>query len=520
MSRPGPLAFFGFDAAEPTLLQRGVEEGWLPTVARLLVEGRAVRLAPVPSGFYNTSWSGAITGTDVGVHEAVLDRRLSPGTYRIVDATADATIATPFWKYLSDAGLRSTVANIYSSGEIAGLLGTQVHGWGTIDPYWAKLGRTLYQPPDVEELLTDAVGGRPKSLYYIPNPRTDADVRHYRDEILRSIDEHTRGLIALIDRTEWDFFFCSFDQSHQAGHLLWHLVDPAHRGHDAAADADLRDALPAIYRAVDASIGMLIERLPDEARVFVLTPHGMGPNYVSDPTSTILERGGWLVRRSGDRLDRSLRRSLWSLGRRVVPTRIRLAARNRMPQEGLLGDMQLAHVDWSRTRAFALPSDLTAYVRVNLSGREPEGTISPGREYDDVCDELVSAFSSLVHVGSGLPATEKVIRCDELLGRPVDGALPDVCAVWANHGPVRQLTSPVFGTIDLPFDDPRTGTHRHGGLVIGRGPGIAASNGGVLGENAGTLLDIAPTALSLLGVEPPDQLVGTPLVDFTDGKEH
>jgi len=517
MSRPEPLAFFGFDAAEPTLVHRGIEEGWLPNVARLLVEGRAATLAPVPSGFYNTSWTATVTGTDVGVHEAVLDRRLSPGSYRIVDATADATVAIPFWKYLSDAGLRSTVANIYSSGEIAGLLGTQVHGWGTIDPYWAKVRRTLYQPPAVENLLMDAVGGRPQSLYYISYPRTDAEVRGYRDAILRSIVEHTRGLAALIDRTEWDFYFCSFDQSHQAGHLLWHLVDPAHPEHDPAAATDLREALPAIYREIDTSIGTLIERLPDDCRVFVLTPHGMGPNYISDPTSTILERGGWLVPRSSDRLDRSLVRSLWSLGRRVVPERIRLAARNRLPQEGLLGDMQLAHVDWSQTRAFALPSDLTAYVRVNLAGREPEGTIAPGRQYDDVCDELVSAFSSLVHADSGLPATERVTRCDELLGRSVDGPLPDVCAVWANYRPVRQLTSPVFGTIDLPFDDPRTGTHRHGGLVIGRGPGIAASSGHVLGANAGTLLDIAPTALALLGVDRPSGLAGNPIAEFVDG---
>ena len=50
--------------------------------------------------------------------------------------------------------------------------------------------------------------------------------------------------------------------------------------------------------------------------------------------------------------------------------------------------MPLAHIDWARTRAFSLPSDMTAYVRVNLKGREPEGVVAAGHEYEALCDEL------------------------------------------------------------------------------------------------------------------------------------
>src|SRR2546428_2917099 len=97
---PSPLAFFGFDAAEPTLVRRGIDEGWLPTMASLTEAGRNVTLSPVPSGFYNTGWAATVTGTDVGDHQAVLDRQLASGSYRIVDVPAKSIRRPPFWRYL------------------------------------------------------------------------------------------------------------------------------------------------------------------------------------------------------------------------------------------------------------------------------------------------------------------------------------------------------------------------------------------------------------------------------------
>jgi predicted AlkP superfamily phosphohydrolase/phosphomutase len=511
------VAFLGFDAAEPTLVERGVEEGWLPTLARLLEGGCSVRLGPVPSGFYNTSWTATMTGTDVGDHGAVLDRRLDPGSYRIVDAPASTLGRPPFWRYLSDAGVRSTVVSIYSAPAVPGLRGTQVQGWGTIDPYFAKFDDRAFDPPEIEQLLRGAVRRR-HALYRVTGPRTSSECRRYRDLVLESIDQHTRGLAALVDATEWDFFFGSFAESHHAGHLIWHLGDPRHPSHDPDASADVKDALTTIYRAIDKGIGVLLERLPDDCRVFVLTPHGMGPNYIDDPTELLLERGGWLVRHSsqlGGGAGRALLHSARAVGRRVLPPRLRRAVRSRLPQSGVLASMPLLHVDWSRTRAFALPSDMTSYVRINLAGREPEGIVRPGEEYDRLCDELVSAFGALVHAETGLPAAERVLRCDALIGRPVDGALPDVFAIWPDDLPLRHLRSPTLGSVQLPFQDPRTGQHRRGGFMLGAGPGIPARGQARLGEPAGTLLDIAPTALALLGVDRPPGLVGQPIEPFT-----
>jgi predicted AlkP superfamily phosphohydrolase/phosphomutase len=509
-----PVAILGFDAAESALVRHGIDEGWLPTLARLVETGRWVALSPVPSGFYNTSWASTVTGQDVFAHRAIFDRKLEPGSYRIVDVRAASIGQPPFWRYLSDAGVRSTIASIYSAPVLPSFQGAQAQGWGSIDPYFAKFEEKAFDPPEVEQLLDRAVGNR-QALYHLTPPRTSSDFRRYRNRMLRSVEQQTRGLVALVEETEWDLFFASFSEPHQAGHLLWHLADPGHSAHDPDAPEDLKDALFAIYRAVDAGFARVIQRLPHECRVFVLTPHGMAPNYIQDPSELILESGGWLVRRSGvsaGGIRKQLLRQAWSLGRRATPARVRRAVAGRIGGDGLRAAMPLAHIDWQRTRAFALPSDMTSYIRINLQGREPEGIVAAGRDYELVCDELSEAFGSLTHADSGARAVEQVVRVDRALGRPPEDAMPDLCVVWADTERITRLNVNGDAKVSIRSDDPRTGQHRHLGFLIGAGPGIDHDRQ----ETTANLLDVAPTALALLGVDRPPVLSGRPIDAFCD----
>jgi predicted AlkP superfamily phosphohydrolase/phosphomutase len=191
---------------------------------------------------------------------------------------------------------------------------------------------------------------------------------------------------------------------------------------------------------------------------------------------------------------------------------LRLAAQSRFGRGGLRAEMPLAHVDWQRTRAFALPSDMTAYVRINLRGREPEGIVAPGREYEQLCDELAEAFASMTNADSGSQAVERVVRFDELFDRPADGVMPDIVVIWSDAEPLRRVLLPGHGMVHAPADDPRTGQHRHLGFLIGAGSGFEAA----AEESTGNLLDVAPTALALLGVEHPP-LPGRPIEAFVPG---
>ena len=47
-----------------------------------------------------------------------------------------------------------------------------------------------------------------------------------------------------------------------------------------------------------------------------------------------------------------------------------------------------AGIDWSRTRAFVLPTDRNSYIRINVRGREPLGTVDDGAEYQAVVSAI------------------------------------------------------------------------------------------------------------------------------------
>ena len=223
-------------------------------------------------------------------HQGIFDRQLEPGSYRIFDVPATSIRQPPFWQYASDAGIRSTIVSVYSAPLLPSFQGTQVQGWGSIDPYFAKFGQRAIAPPEIEQLLERAVGKREK-LYRVNAPRTTAECRDYRDRILRSIEQQTRGLLALVEQTDWQLLFGSFSEPHQAGHLLWHLTDSDHPAWDEAAPADLKAALSTIYRAVDTGLGRVIERFPTSAGCSCSRPTGWARTTSMTPASGFSRSG-------------------------------------------------------------------------------------------------------------------------------------------------------------------------------------------------------------------------------------
>jgi predicted AlkP superfamily phosphohydrolase/phosphomutase len=196
------------------------------------------------------------------------------------------------------------------------------------------------------------------------------------------------------------------------------------------------------------------------------------------------------------------------LVRRLVPERLRIAASrglSRERRERLLADGFRARTDWSRTRAFALPASYTSFVRVNLRGREPEGIVAPGREYDDLLSEIEADFHALVDVASGEPAIVSTIRTTEAFGCEPHASLPDLFVDWRPGSFLRRVRHP---KTELTQDRPdfyRRSDHGSHGFFAMAGPGIPAQ-----GELDAPLdvLALAPMFMRLLGLETPPSMKG------------
>jgi predicted AlkP superfamily phosphohydrolase/phosphomutase len=500
----GRVALIAFDAAELTLVEEGVREGWMPVLADLMLRGRALRLVQTEPQFPGAAWPTTITGVNVAEHRLILDRMLVPGTYRVERRAGDDLAAPSFWRAIGDAGLPSVVLSVYAGRLEHGLPGAQAIGWGAPDPFSAVHG-PRFEPPEVKAKLRAAVGRR-AHLHVLP-PKNDRDVRRYGRRLLRGIDQQTQGVVALMRSEPWAFFFAAYGEPHHSGHLLWHLEERS---------GGRPNLVRSLYRAVDAGIGRIRDAMPDDAALVVFTPHGMGPMQMrDDPLNDVLERGGWLVREPARR--RGARETAVAAARRVmrrtVPYPWRAEAHLALLHRGHLVGGDLTGLDWARTQAFAAPADLTSFVQLNLAGREPRGIVPPGGR-ERLLDEIAQALEELVDADTGRPAVAGLLRVDEALGVRVDG-LPDLAVEWALDAPIRRLASDRLGTIVVRDVDERTGHHRSRGFLIATGPGIAAS-GSVSFDDAGaTIVDLAPTVLARLGVPVPDALHGRPLIELS-----
>ncbi|HET9480831.1 MAG TPA: hypothetical protein VFP98_03675, partial [Candidatus Polarisedimenticolia bacterium] len=167
--------------------------------------------------------------------------------------------------------------------------------------------------------------------------------------------------------------------------------------------------------------------------------------------------------------------------------------------------------DWSRTRAFLLPSDhFQALLSLNLQGREPMGIVRPGADAEALMDRLRGDLLRLTNPASGRPAVAGVVRTTEVYNGPNLSELPDLIVRWAREAPIDSLEHPDIGTISAEGYPVRKSQHSPDGFLIAGGPGIAE---GRRIDGARTI-DVAPTVLHLLGQPVPGELDGRVLIEM------
>src|SRR5581483_1810018 len=353
-------------------------------------------------------------------------------------------------------------------------------------------------PPDVRDLL-----GPDYEIAIEPPRRLVRSAPDYRARCLEYLD-HLRRLaerrIAVTERLvrerPWDLLGVVFYEPDRIQHFFWdYLCGGAPGDVDPAVAAEIAAAARPVYRLLDAGIGALVRAAGPDTAVVLVSDHGFGPA----PTR-LVRVNRWLVDAGYLRSRRG-----WRLRRRLVR---RLPARLRARW-----DTVDAAVDWGRTRAWCEVIEArSAGVWLNLAGRQPEGRVAPGAEYERLREEIADGLAALTE--GGRPVFELVARREDVYQGPCTALAPDLVLTTApRHGLRFDGVRPelraraVFG----PFVDavwPFAGAHDPAGLYVFAGAGIARRGR----TAAAPLAALAPTILVLLGLPVPDGMDEAPLV--------
>ncbi|MEO7773927.1 MAG: alkaline phosphatase family protein [Steroidobacteraceae bacterium] len=507
MKSSSRLLMIGLDAAELTLVRAWIAEGHLPVMGRLLARGSLTTLTSTAHWLVGAPWPCFYTSRppeSVGMYHYLVWR---PELMNAQRPAPDWLPLEPFWRELPRAGCDVIALDIplcYAPGEYGGV---EVSGWATHELLQGP-GST---PPALLEEVRREFGVAPFDDE-ASHQLSAAECLEVRDQCVETARRVGELAARLLERHPWRLGMIAFSSTHRGGHMLWDRS--ILKGSATAAQlAEFDVALRGVYAACDSALGRILGAHEDAA-VMVYALHGMGANNdCTSLLSTLLTRV--LAARPVDADTRIHARGLAARLRVMVPDEWRARVKKRLPQR--LQDWLTLYwrtsphaQDWSRTQAFVVFCDLDGYIRINLQGREREGVVSPA-DYPALCERVAAGLRSFRDADTGEPLVREIGFAHALFNdEPRRRHLPDLIVKWhevAAHTH-RRVVSDEFGALDWPTPGRhplgRSGSHHREGFLIAAGPGLEA------GELAihGTTLDLAPTALDVLGMPIPEQFCG------------
>jgi predicted AlkP superfamily phosphohydrolase/phosphomutase len=431
MSRAdGPrILAIGIDAAEPTLVRSLLERGDLPAMRGLLDEGvwgRVISPAPIGSG---AVWPTFQTGRGPGSHGLYGEWTWKPDTMSLLRPTYRHL--DPFWRLDVSRGRRVTVLDVPFAPLLDAPGCVEVLDWGAHD----LLGGCLQvSPRELEPAVVEAGGIHPFTTgpTAVAGPGDRAGQARATARCVAGAEQRGRLARRLLADTAPDLFVMVFTEVHRASHLLWPPSDA--RPGETAGSAETVSGLRDLLMAIDREIGRLRELVGPDTAIAVFSLHGMRPAHgIPTILGPLLEAHGIAVRRPWR--DRSLPEhaaGTLALLKRAVPGPAKRLYHRWTPSAMTAvltqPSMPMPAYDWSRTVAFALPTDQHGWVRLNLRGREAQGSVEAAR-YDDMCRRVEAMLRGTRLVG-GQALVRAVVRTAEDAATAAASPLPDLVVHW------------------------------------------------------------------------------------------
>jgi predicted AlkP superfamily phosphohydrolase/phosphomutase len=465
----GRVLAIGLDAAQPSLLQAMLADGELPTLQKLREEGSWSRVES-PAGYGSgVVWPTFFTGTDPTEHGQYTHWGWDPGTMAL--SYYDASVHTPFWQALHKDGVTVGVIDVPFAPHLGVDRGFEVLEWGA--HAWVD-GKPSISPPDVAEKVTKEHAQHPFSHPLAAPPQDPVALSRQSVECVEGARLRGDVAVRLITEQRPDVAVVVFPEVHHGGHFLWQTVEPDLKMYDDIRDDpqpvnDLRE----LHRELDRQVARLVEAAGEGTTVIVFGLHGMEP---ARGVPSVLEPllAGMGLAHIDDSTSR--RRALVAAAKKRVPTALRNIYRSTVPlaTRSQWGKASLLPAyDWTRTQAFSLPTDQYGWVRVNLRGREAQGTVAP-EDYIALLDRIEDEIRGL-RTAAGHPVAADVIRPPRSTGRD---PLPDLVVHWTREA--FEAPIPVHGVDTVPIRREETGQHDVDGFCIVRGGALAGTVGEVV----------------------------------------
>ncbi|MCJ7611689.1 MAG: alkaline phosphatase family protein, partial [Candidatus Aminicenantes bacterium] len=272
---------------------------------------------------------------------------------------------------------------------------------------------------------------------------------------------------------------CVFETTDSILHMFYRYLDKGHPALRPGQDGLSAEVIRDLFRRMDGLVGRVAAKLGPQDLLVVMSDHGFKSFRRGVNLNSWLYRNGYLALKDG-----------------------------RLQSEEWFKD-----VDWTKTKAYALG---LGGLYVNMRDRESQGVVAAGEETRRLKDELIRGLQGLRDEAKAETAITRVYDRDALPAGPYQENFPDLI-IGYNIG-YRASWDSVTGKVsDIVFEDNIKAWSGDHCIDPAHVPGVFFSNFKIKTQTP-SIMDVAPTVLSLFGLAVPGHMDGRPLVEAARAK--
>lgn len=242
-----------------------VAERNLPIFSKLLSSGSSGVLQSTIPPLSVPAWPSIYTGLNPGNHGIYGFVTQKKGGSPVLHNSSSFK-GKAIWDILGTVGKKSIVVNVPLTNPPYPINGILVSGFPS------SSNKLVAYPKIVERQLS-----KKYPHYKIDNEPPSRDYREIdKDEFIastrKSIIERTNLVIDLMQSKPWDFFYFVYTESDRFQHVFWPFVEE--KNNTLEDYESLKDVIPEFYKLIDSCLEILLEKVPEDTVILLVSDHG------------------------------------------------------------------------------------------------------------------------------------------------------------------------------------------------------------------------------------------------------
>ena len=296
-----------------------------------------------------------------------------PHTYDVYYPNSSHVMSTPIWNILGKYNKRSIVINVPSTYPASEMNGILIAGFVAIDLARASFPTSIV--PTLKEMgykidvETQLIHESKDKLF---------------DDLFLTLEKRTQAILHFMKNEVWDLFIGIFTETDRLHHFFWEFAE--------RNDPKYSPLFLDYYKKIDASIGKIMENIDNDTTLILLSDHGFCT------------------------LKQEVYINHW------------------LKEEGLLNfktapPKSLFHIG-DGSKAYCMDP---GRIYINLKGREPNGCVEPGNDYEQLRDTIISRLIKLKDPATQTNIIDRIHKREEIYHGKYFDRSPDL-VIEPKHG--------------------------------------------------------------------------------------